>query len=139
MTLKSYLPAFTVLVLIAVYHAGAIANKWYFYYNYTDIVMHLLGGFFLAYTFWWVLMRLKGKGHSLPPSVMLGLMICVTLIIGLGWELFEYRFGLTYPEHGNAYAMDTIMDLCMDLWGAIIAGFALVIFKAKGFMVKMKK
>ncbi len=135
MNLKSYFPCFLVLCFIAVMHFMAIKNEWYFYYRYTDTLLHFLAGFVVGYTTWWFYMGFQKKEHKLPPSVILGLMILTTMIVGLFWEYFEYTFDIAYSNFAS-YTVDTVHDICMDLIGSIVAGILLVLFKAPGFKHK---
>jgi hypothetical protein len=98
--------------------------------------MHFLAGFVVGYMTWWFYMRFKGRDHVLPPAVLFGVMIFSTIVVGLVWEFFEYKFGISFPSYGPLYALDTIHDLIMDLLGATLAGIILIMSKAPGFKHK---
>jgi hypothetical protein len=45
------------------------------------------------------------------------------LFVGIGWEVFEFALDL---REENGYALDTTVDLIMDMVGAFSAYFVLV-------------
>ena len=53
------------------------------------------------------------------PGVLLAA-ILGTIVVGLGWEVFEYSAGITFNTVGN-HALDTVKDLVMDILGGYAA------------------
>lgn len=45
------------------------------------------------------------------------------LLVGLGWEVFEYMAGISIVD--SDFFADTLIDLCMDILGAVI-GYGIV-------------
>ena len=91
-------------VAIAAIHLYASENFWYWRYRWFDTPMHVLGGITIGA----LVVFLLGKDR---PSTY----IIIVAAIAIGWEIFEYAFGLT---HETGYALDTIHDLANDAVGA---------------------
>src|SRR3989338_7412852 len=83
--------------------AGAILNYlagiFYFYWTYWwfDILVHFLVGFTGGLSIYWGLfcsgIIFRGRFSSKFVSVAI-VFVCV-MIVGVGWEIFEYAFGIT--------------------------------------------
>ena len=101
------------------------AEHYYFYWTYWwfDIVMHGLGGFIIGSLALWILTYEYSPVPQLAPARLMTAIVIVFLI-GALWEVFEYVVGSNLYEIFDSYALDTVMDLAMDLCGALIA-FAL--------------
>ncbi|KND51342.1 MAG: putative membrane protein (4 TMH) [Parcubacteria bacterium C7867-001] len=94
-------------VLLAGLEMWAIENYLFWRYVWFDIPMHYLGGIAIAV---FVLALLK-RDRSF-------LFLLVVTAAYLGWEIFEYVYGL--PREAN-YVLDTIQDLVMDSMGGLTA------------------
>ena len=85
----------------------------------------------LLWRFWWydiLLHTLGGIGIGLfavrlsiffGTSRQVSYAIAGALLIGAGWEVFEYSLGLPRSVFFN-YAVDTTKDMLMDVTGALI-------------------
>ena len=77
------------------------------------MVLHGLGGLWVALAFVWVLaMR--------DAPVRAPVVLAAVLLVGVSWELFEVAVGM--PREAN-YALDTVIDLGMDLFGGVVGIF----------------
>jgi len=123
--------AFTWLVAIFLINAVGLYYDWYLNYFWFDILLHFLGGFFIA-----MLMADYLKEHFLKNNKIKNALILLgaTAFIGVTWEFLEYVANIIlspiiYEEFGvRTYFMgdldDTISDLAMDIFGAITLIFA---------------
>ncbi len=113
------------LVLAA---AGAVLNYlagfFYLYWTYWwfDILVHSLVGFTGGLGLYWGLfcsgIIFRGRFASKLASVAL-VFACV-MAVGIGWEIFEYSFGIT-DSYEKVYALDVALDLISDATGALLA------------------
>ena len=78
-----------------------------------DGVSHLIGGFGIFFVLSYVF-SFKSKKPSL------GVIITFSLLIGILWELFEIKYGIT-SILSRQYFPDTSMDLVCDIVGSCIA------------------
>ncbi len=89
---------------------------WYFSIWWSDMPMHILGGFWLGLVFIYFL-KIKDLSFSTILKIILG-----ALVIGLLWEVFEILVDKTIIQ--NPFnTLDTLSDICFDLAGAGIAIF----------------
>lgn len=96
------------LALILTYlHTQAILHFLYWFYDWFDILMHFLGGLAIA-------VFLIGFFVTERRALLIGGFFALVI----GWEIFEYLFGL--PRE-SAYVLDTIIDLVMDTLGGALA------------------
>jgi hypothetical protein len=97
-----------------------IALSWALYWtiSWYDIMMHFLGGFLIALIILLIISRFKIIIFN--PKLIFILMMGGVLIVGLGWELFEIFFELINIKTDK---LDTIIDIVMDLLGAVAAFF----------------
>jgi hypothetical protein len=93
----------------------AAAHYLYWVYWWYDIMMHFLGGVLIGGLATWVFLYRK-------PSSSLAHVCAITfgaiLLVGLGWEWFEYSTGQYVGQPGVAF--DTTLDLVMDVIGAML-------------------
>ncbi|MCS6789212.1 MAG: hypothetical protein NZ484_01425 [Patescibacteria group bacterium] len=122
----------TILIMILGLHIPAIEFDWYYALNWFDIPMHILGGLWVGFLFFYIIEKnqelknvfLKSFKNILIFSILtLGFII----LIGLGWELYEFTVDVLilkkYPynlEPGHIL-FDTLLDFINDLIGGIIA------------------
>lgn len=109
------LETFILAIVIAVLHLLALKFSLYWIVPWTDIVMHLLGGLWVALFGMYILfvMKIVHLPECHRPNMFLVTMGFV-LLVGLGWELWELLSGLTFVLRDK---VDTIIDLVMDILG----------------------
>ncbi len=135
------------LILILVFHF-LIAGHFYLYDKiwWLDIVMHLVGGAWLALVFEFIAKRFWNLSYkNLAVRLILG---CgFVLIVGLFWEIFyEYLFldVLIFKKHPLDQVFDpfnlpdTFKDLLNDVIGGIIV-FCAMYFKDSKSLEKSPK
>lgn len=111
---------FLAATTLAFTHTLATSFFLYWKYLWLDIPMHFLGGLVCALgiailPFFRLQYIEKRSSLSLYMFLVLGMGIC--------WELFEYSTGM-YQFETNIIP-DTILDMCMDLFGGAI-GYGVV-------------
>lgn len=99
-------------VLFIVGALNAVAYRLYLFWTviWFDMVMHFLGGLFVALFFFWILSLFKSK-LSYTEKLILGAVF--TILVGLVWEYFELIIRVTdlaSPEYWGDTGMDIIMD-----------------------------
>ena len=113
------------IVLIGIIHVAAYYFHLYLELWWIDMLMHFLGGTWTAAFVLWLiffsnLLNLNQK-NNLPNFLITT--FCTVLLVGIGWEIFEFKAGLSFfsPLTLSArwYWMDTISDLILDLIGGI--------------------
>jgi len=118
MTIRDRLALFllAVILLILALHLLALDQFLYWRFWWYDLVMHFLGGFWLAITSLW-LIYFSGYAKDYQPKINRVLLIVLgsVIIFGILWEIFEYVSGATY--NGESYALDTALDLLLDVLG----------------------
>ena len=127
---KDKLLLISFISVIAVALANFVAIYFYLYWAvwWFDNVSHFLGGLSIGlFGFWFfhIFFRLpQAKFASI-----LFITIFMVLVIGGGWEIFEYIYDISDPQAGETYWQDTTYDLIADTFGAAVA--SLIIYKKK--------
>jgi len=118
---KILLISFLLVLTTGVLHIIANINHLYWNSFWFDGLMHFLGGTsvgMLAIWFWFQ----SGIFEISVPSkreVFFYTIVC-TILIGIGWEVFEFAHDIAGPL-GGKYALDTYNDLVFDFLGGIVA------------------
>ncbi len=99
----------------------AIIHDLYFYYPWLDVVMHLVGGFWIGFTALAIIQwKLK---RALPLKERMAYAFLIALGVGVLWEMFELLSDMSFALEPYVYnATDTFSDLFNDFIGGIIAG-----------------
>ncbi len=116
---------FFLIALIAILHNISLTYFLYWRFLWTDIVMHFLGGLFIAlggYLFLFDKTKFSIKE-------ILFYTIGASLLVGLGWEVFEYVFDIV--PYTKWYVPDTVSDILMDIVGGIVGFFAVFLISIK--------
>lgn len=114
--------------VIAVLHIAATLFYLYWELWWYDMLLHFLGGVFIALLVLWFCFF---SGYvSAPASFSVRRVFFFTLfwltVIGIGWEVFERALGHTWSVEG--YWLDTSVDVALDIIGGVV-GF--LFFKDK--------
>ncbi len=115
----------SLIVGVATLHTAASVFSLYWRLAWFDMLPHFFGGAFVALGLFWLsfFSGYRGARH-LPDSVSVFTLIFVgTLIVGVGWEVFEYLLGHIWSPEG--YWLDTVTDLCVDMLGALAVYFCI--------------
>ncbi len=97
----------------------ALANEYYLYWEWwwADILMHFLGGAFIAGGVLWFIRFEVPIGLRPRVPVFLATLVA-TLLVGVAWEVFEY---VTDSASAINYTLDTSLDIAMDVVGMLAA------------------
>ncbi len=109
-----------VLITTAILHAVGLFLylQWYFWWY--DIMLHVLGGLWVALALHWLAAR-QARVLRIVPTLL------VVIVVGSAWEVFEFLIGT--PREAN-YGFDTSLDILMDVFGGI-AGYLSATFLAR--------
>lgn len=110
------------VVLVSVLNYSAYQFHWYWEFWWFDMIMHTLGGIFIAsLSLWYYFFRKTEAAQivSLKTRAFVVSFLSVA-IIGIGWELFEFSVDtfITFSKHDP---VDTSSDLFFDALGGILA------------------
>lgn len=107
------------VVSLSVFVLNQVAQDNYFYWTYWwyDIMMHFLGGFLIGGIALWFFVRFFKSEHTKASSALIVAVLSV-LLVGLGWEYFEFFSGALFLQEGSVIG-DTALDLVMDTLGAL--------------------
>jgi hypothetical protein len=108
------------IALIAIIHFLALKNYWYFIYKSLDLVLHLMGGFWIAISVLWVISIQK---YIVFNTIYKFVYVVISVIlVGIVWEVFELKTGNTFTTVSN-YWRDTYTDMASNIIGGMIAYF----------------
>lgn len=116
--MKSYLLRSVVISIILVFVLNALGmySFWYSSISWYDMLVHFLGGVFIGF----LLLYLFPQLRTLPTKRTIHLIILGVVIIGVGWELFEYAVWMLTHDTPNAFS-DAISDVICDTFGGALA------------------
>ena len=84
-------------------------------------MMHFLAGFAVGLFAIWFLFHSNIFFRRMPERLEAAFVALITvLIVGVGWEIFEYANDITIATEG--YVPDTFHDLLSDVLGALLGG-----------------
>lgn len=113
---RYFAPSLLVLALVGILHWIASYEGFYWTVAWYDVMMHFLGGAWVALMALWApAWPLLGwtKAFQSRKNVVLAV-----VIVGILWELFELQMGFT--DLGmRGYWSDTLQDLAMDTLGVL--------------------
>jgi hypothetical protein len=113
------------VVGIAVLYIFGFVYEWNYSVWWYDILLHFLGGVWIAIVAHRFLIEPMGRIGRIGPI----LIIALVALVGVGWEFYEFTIdeiffedrALWRAQEGNT---DTMTDLMMDiLGGAVVAGY----------------
>ena len=114
---RYFVPSFALLICIALLHYLALDRAYYWTVSWYDIMMHFLGGLWVALFLLWVCATRKIS--FLPQNLTFIQIISVVLVVGIVWELYELVFKLTFTSDPE-YWDDTVLDMIMDTLGGCV-------------------
>ncbi|HDQ16570.1 MAG TPA: hypothetical protein ENN31_00385 [Candidatus Vogelbacteria bacterium] len=120
---------FILFRLIFTLNSLAFIHLWYWRIWWFDLLMHLLGGFWITLIFLYFLYG-SNKYYFSIKSVFLWA-IFISLAIGGIWEIFEIsfdqflaaQFGFRSPDILSLGWRDTLSDLLFDFLGGLLTAF----------------
>ena len=110
-----HIVAFAVLAAVIGYlQFISIERDLYWTIWWMDVLLHFLAGIFIAYAV--LLVNFSIYGWRGIERGDLKKMFWTILLVGIGWEIFEYVNKIIDPEN---YWTDTFIDIAMDFLGAL--------------------
>ncbi len=130
-------PILIVALILVIFVLQVVANYFYLFWTFPwfDNPMHFLGGVWVAAVSLWLYYasgRFGKKEYNTKNALLLAFFS--TLIIGAGFEVYEYLINVVISDYlvfNQDYIADTSLDLVMDVLGAIFA-FVLFDFERRG-------
>ena len=127
---------FFLIVFIAVVHFLSVSFYLYWQFWWLDIVMHLIAGFWVTSFILWSLFFLGVWKDPLQKSaIYLYSSIIFTILIALGWEIFEVKISLTFVK-GSFYLIDAFSDVLTTAIGSFLASWWLKKAFSKAFLAE---
>lgn len=114
------------LIFMIVAHAFSV---WLLFYRniwWIDIVLHTLGGAWVATLFFLMKNTYAPRLPSTMPSWFYLMLACgAVILIGVAWEWFEYSFDILFAAKNAAWRAqlglpDTMGDLLADFIGGLV-------------------
>lgn len=138
-------------VLIAFGHFFGVFFGWYWNpgYWWLDIILHFLGGFFVASFVWWFgnkfpqldIFHRDDDFQPLKNNIFKNfiIFIAISVLIGVFWEFFEFGYDyflidsgrFVYLDYAQLSKSDTMGDLFMDFAGATVAALIFLLFRPR--------
>lgn len=126
---KLALSSLFLVVSISILHVVATTFYWYLVIPWFDMLMHTLGGVFLA-MFGATIFSEKIKRISRAHIFLL--LISIVFLVGFGWEVFEYI--VQFVIKGSiqlANIPDSVSDMVCDVVGGVLGFFFVLIQKRR--------
>ena len=114
---KLFTTAFFLVLVVFLVHVLALKFYWYSAIDGFDKWVHLAGGMFISIVTGALFYRYFQKKSSV---IILGMLLFSVLIVGIGWELFEYIIQDLIRPLIFATISDSIGDLVFDLAGGFL-------------------
>jgi len=118
-----------IIALMLLLHTAANMFYWYVSISWYDMMMHTVGGMFLA-----VFTAALFARHILILSRFetFVILLLAVVIVGLGWEFFEYA--VQYLIKGSARLADvpdSVSDIVCDMIGGLVGTYFVLTLKKR--------
>ncbi len=126
MKIKRQLFIFSFVLISLVAGLNKMALNFFLYWRFWwfDIMMHFLGGLWIgSIVLWFYYFSGYIKNPIKTKKYIFWISVISVVIVGLGWEVFEFLIDANLRE---GYFGDTILDLIMDIIGAIVAYWIII-------------
>lgn len=108
-----------VIAVIATLHIVGIRFYLYWQLSWYDRIVHVLAGFWVALT---VLSSIGLKAQALKRGHIFSIGLIAAIIIGIVWEIFEVKVGVTAVTD-KGYWADTAGDIISDIVGGLLGSW----------------
>lgn len=108
------------IIIISSLNIWAIKDYLYFFYWWFDLLLHFLGGVWVAVSFLWLYFysNILGKPSLERRRIFLATIVAF-LVVAVGWEIFEIAIGQILEDPN--YVFDTVTDIIIGGLGAFVA------------------
>lgn len=114
------------LIFTALLHLFAVFFYLYWNFPWFDMIVHLAGGIAgTLFIFWLASFGVSSEKLFSNKASIFTLALVGSFSLGVVWEIFEYRSGITSPLLHN-YRLETAKDLVMDIVGGMTVAFFLI-------------
>jgi hypothetical protein len=126
-----------IVAAILTLHVTAIYQEWYWSLAWIDIVLHVLGGAWVAFVFFYVQSKCAPSLLRTTPFLFsLVLIAGFVMLVGVVWEWFEFGFDVFFAQERAEWRaqlglVDTMGDLFADLVGGVVVGLYGIIASRK--------
>jgi len=126
---KMLLKIFSLPILVLVVHVVLDTTYLYSSIDWTDDVMHFLGGISLgiSYPLFLKYLQIQGFLGKMHKYIFFVFVISLISITAVGWEFFEFGLDIVYPRENLGSRQpslpDTMYDLILGLTGGAIGFF----------------
>ncbi len=129
--MKKKLFFYSAMMAVGIFLLNKLASSFYWYSAMPqfDMVMHTLGGVFIAI---WGGALLYGAVKDSKAIVQMIVLCALVLIVGFLWEVFEFSVQGILRLETLANIPDSLSDMVFDLLGGIL-GSIFVIIKIKSY------
>ena len=120
---KLFIEQFILIAVIAVLHFLALKFYLYWTFEWFDILMHFLGGLWVALVATWFFFFSGFLYKDIKPIKkvkIFSIAIISVIIVGVLWEVWELEADLVFIDEAG-YFFDTSLDLVMDTLGGVVA------------------
>lgn len=124
---------FLFLCAILCVHFFGILLSWYWTVPWFDIPLHIAGGAWVAFLFFYLLRRREDIFDARKNFLftLIGTLGFVALV-GVGWEFYEHLSDLVFRDaQVQGSLKDTLADLTNDFIGGTVATVAFWLWKGK--------
>ena len=126
---------FLVLCSIFIAHALTIVQGWYITHQWVDIPLHIAGGAWVAFVFFYFQRRHILLFSALPFWFSLLMVVGFVMLVGVAWEWLEFGFDYFFAKDNFLICAqlglaDTMGDLVMDLLGGMLVGLYFLLKKS---------
>jgi hypothetical protein len=120
----------SLFLVIFIFILNKVANLFFWYTSivWFDMLMHFLGGVFVALAVGSVL---AGYLKNTENKKVFWIILASVLVVGLGWEVFEFSVQEIVKVTGLADVPDSVSDLFFDALGAAAGTFFVIRAKNK--------
>jgi hypothetical protein len=113
-------------------HSIAQYGFLYWEYRWLDIPMHFVGGVWVGLMGIYAVLHTKAGVQYAPILLRTPMRAALAgaLVLGLLWEGYEVVFKfLKWGWFPDAYILDTILDVVMDMVGGAVAGLCVIVWR----------
>ena len=108
-------------LVILILYILALALGWFETIEWFDILMHFLGGGWVAYVFFLLFRSFFAENYHIREwGKLLIIALSFVSFIGVLWEFFEFGVTEVFGVYLQGSLPDTMGDLCVDLIGGLV-------------------
>ncbi|MEA2112483.1 MAG: hypothetical protein U9P50_00725 [Patescibacteria group bacterium] len=137
---KKTFSIFLVVFIYIIFILNILASHFFLYWKFWwfDIIMHFLGGFWVALLSYYIFFLSKYFRRIKEKLSIFYTSLFFVITVGILWEIFEYLAKASIYQ--SNFNLDTSLDILMDMLGWLLAYFILLkLRKDKSFVAEKGK